>query len=101
MATPFAIDPVRGRDAPEHVDARGFVWIDLARSDFEACSSALGERLELHPDAIEAMRTIAARPTQVRKPVVHPNSVAFPIWAWNPDVGEDNDDPDRTRSTSC
>ncbi len=94
MSKPFAIAPVRGRDAPDHIDLEGFVWIDLALSEFDACATAIGERLALGPDAIEAMRTIAARPTQVRKPVVHPNSVTFPVWAWNPDVGEDNDDPD-------
>lgn len=94
MAKPVVLQPQRGRDAAQQITSRGFVWIDLGLSTFEEIAPQLAERLELDPDAIEVLRTITARPTQVRKPTVHPNSVAFPVWAWDPTIGEDNPEPD-------
>jgi Mg2+ and Co2+ transporter CorA len=90
MPQPFRIDPVRGRDAAEHINRRKFVWIDLALSDFRACAPALAEKLELTPDLIESLGTLEEKAADVRRPDVHPNAVAFPVWAWNrdvPDVG--------------
>jgi Mg2+ and Co2+ transporter CorA len=97
MPKPFVIEPVRGRDAAEHITKRGFVWIDLALSDYKACQGALAEKLELDPKAAEMLGTLNRRPTQVRRPFVHPNSVAFPVWAWNQDPSSAAEAPGEVR----
>jgi Mg2+ and Co2+ transporter CorA len=86
MAKPIPIEPLRGRDAADHISRRGFVWIDLALSDFKVAAPALAEKLELEPDVIETLGTLEDKPTDVRRPSVHMNAVAFPVWAWNRDV---------------
>jgi len=89
MARPFALQPQRGRDAAETITRRGFVWIDLKASDFRAIAGELAERLDLDALAVERLETLDAEPTDVRRPVVHPNSVVFPVWAWNPEPVDD------------
>jgi Mg2+ and Co2+ transporter CorA len=83
---PIPIEPLRGRDAAEHISRRGFVWIDLALSDFKAAAPALAEKLDLSPDLISSLGTLDQVATDVRRPDVHSNAVAFPVWAWNRDV---------------
>jgi Mg2+ and Co2+ transporter CorA len=93
MTKTFPIVPLRGRDAAEHITKDGFVWVDLAHSDFEACADELGKALELTPDVITKLGTLEAEASDVRRPDVHPNAVAFPVWAWNQDPWSDEQGP--------
>jgi Mg2+ and Co2+ transporter CorA len=82
------IEPLRGRDAAEHITRRGFVWIDLGLSDFKASADAIAEKLDLSPDVIAKLAILDHHATDVRRPIVHQNAVTFPVWAWNRDVAD-------------
>jgi Mg2+ and Co2+ transporter CorA len=86
MPKRIPIEPLRGRDAAEHISRRGFVWIDLALSDFKAAADAIADKLELGPDVTENLEILDKSATDVRRPIVHSNAVTFPVWAWNRDV---------------
>src|SRR6478735_805530 len=90
MGRPFELPPQRGQDAQEQINRRGFCWIDLKLSDFQACSSRLAEKLDLDEATVDHLSDFDAELSDVRRPILHPNAVIFPVWAWNrdiPDVG--------------
>jgi hypothetical protein len=90
MGEPFELPPCRGRDAPGKITPEGFCWIDLKLSDFNSCSPALAEKLELDQATLGRLTDFDAELSDVRRPTLHPNAVVFPVWAWNrdiPDVG--------------
>ncbi|MDX6581017.1 MAG: hypothetical protein QOI10_201 [Solirubrobacterales bacterium] len=86
MGKPFSLEPLRTADAPDAITRRGFVWIDLKLSDFEACTPALAEKLDLDEATIGRLGSFEAKLTDVRRPTLHPNAVVFPVWAWNREI---------------
>jgi Mg2+ and Co2+ transporter CorA len=90
MGEPFELPPQRGIDAPEKITPEGFCWIDLKLSDFRSCSPALSQKLDLDDATVAHLADFDAELSDVRRPILHPNAVIFPVWAWNrdiPDVG--------------